>query len=325
MNLRSAPAAARVILSSLVCGLVCLAPTPADATSSQTRIAGALAFPGARMPALRIYAWSPATRQLHATRTARNATTYQLDLPPGQYWVFALPDEPGAPEIFGAYSEYTVCARDAEALAAGRCTGHGLVEVAPAKPGTSKASGIDIDDWYLSDAVVTELAAVVGQPLVGSSPDDARFAAPKFSEYTVTVLSGATAPSVVESAEEPRVARDLALLREALVAGPTFAGRLGLVRAPCGPHCSDVALIDLGTGTVLYPPALSQVAADPCGTADSLQYRSDSRLLIETRGLDGKVQTTYYVWQPATRALTTLASVSADRSSACTQEQPATH
>ena len=44
--------------------------------------------------------------------------------------------------------------------------------------------------------------------------------------------------------------------------------------------CSAVALIDLETGVIHYPPELSQVPTDPCGTDDSLQYRSDSRLLV---------------------------------------------
>ena len=60
----------------------------------------------------------------YSSRAARRIS--RVEVPSGRYLVFLAPNEPGAPNIYGAYTEYSLCApHDAD----GKCEDHALVSV----------------------------------------------------------------------------------------------------------------------------------------------------------------------------------------------------
>jgi len=295
----------RRILPCLLAVLALAAPAGAAVVS------GRLVSPSARVPALTVYAWSRTAQHLYSVATAAGADGYSLDLPPGRYWVFAVPAGPGAPPVYGAHTAFSRCARDPAALAAGHCADHQLIEV---EVGRRKLADVDLSDWSLDNSAQDELDRVRGRP-PGEAWTPALLGAPRFSEYPAArtpVSAGAT----LAEPQDARGIRDQAALASTLAAGrANFAGHYTLVRVPCGEHCEDVAIIDLDSGAVAYPDALNPLPDPACGVDDPLAVRVDSRLLTVT-GKDGAALTTRYLIVEAT-ALKLVATLSRPLSEAC--------
>ena len=287
-------------LSSFAVALILLGL--GQATAYATPVAGHLGSPAGKLPALTVYAWSLDGAKLHSVTTESGQATFSLDLPPGRYYVFAAPLDPGAPPIYGAYTEYAACVHETPAA---RCLEHGLKPLTVTR---RPAAPIDLADWYLEDEVTLELDRILGRPAGGSLPE-AELAAPKFSEYPAAAFAGARAAALVLG-DEPRVERDKEPLGAALESRANFAGRTVLVRIGCGDGCETVAFVDVPTGRVAYPAALAAVPTTiPCVTGAPLKFRRDSRLLTVTNDTGGTRLTRYFLWDADSGVLKLIASL----------------
>lgn len=294
-------------------------------------VTGAVGFIGEAVPALRITAWQPATGEQLAFTTARDQRRYSVTLPAGRWILFAHPDEPGAPDVYGAHTRFAACARNPQALRAGGCTDHSLVEVQVWRSG--RVEGVDLTDWYLDDDTAARLDAVLGRT-PGELPSLAVLAAPRFTEYPAPPLPpGAVVTALAGSPADPRAQRDQAALAAALGTalqrGGNFAGSLMLVPVPasCGPDCTGYALLDLRTGLPQWPAVLAElrpVAACPGAagaprSAGAVQFRRDSRLLTITQREGEQRVTRYLVWNDATDRLESVATLSSSAPSRCAE------
>ena len=90
-----------------------------------------------------------------------------MDVPPGRYVVFLAPNEPGAPNIYGAFTQFSACsARDgAEA-----CADHSLIEIT--LTGRAAHARVTVDDWYLSDEIADRIDQLRGSAAAGDLPAD---------------------------------------------------------------------------------------------------------------------------------------------------------
>ncbi|HXQ63237.1 MAG TPA: hypothetical protein VN787_00155, partial [Steroidobacteraceae bacterium] len=268
------------------------------------------AAPAGSLPALTLYAWSLNAAKLYSLTTTSGQASFAIDLPPGRYYLFATPAEPGAPAIYGAYTEYAACARSHPKA---DCPEHALRAVTV---GRTKVDGVDLTDWYLDDAVSRELDRILGQP--GSAdPGEAELAAPKFSEYPAPPFSGARA-SALAGDDETRIDRDREVLTAALGSGANFAGRTVLLRIGCGAGCESVALVDLASGHTAYPALLAKLPPrTACTDRGPLTFRRDSRLLTVTGQDRDQLLTSYFVWDPDSETLRQVASLARAVSERC--------
>ena len=280
------------------------------APASGAPVVGRLASPAGTLPALTVYAWSLAGAKLHSVTTEVGQATFSVELPPGRYYVFATPLDPGAPAIYGAYTEFAACSHDAPRAG---CTEHGLrILVVGRKP----LSGIDLTDWYLDDTVTHELDTILDRPPAGA-PGERELTAPKFSEYPALAFAGAHARTLV-AGDEPLIERDRETLTAALASGVNFAGRTALVRIGCGESCETVAFVDIATGRVAYPQLLATLPpAPPCTAGGPLQFRRDSRLLTVTALSGTQRVTRYFAWDPESGALRLVASLASALEERC--------
>lgn len=311
----------RARLARALAALALLLPLAAPAAP----LAGRLGSPSDFVPALTVHAWSKSERRLHSVGTSAGQATYELDVPPGRYVVFATPADPGAPPIYGAHTRFSLCARDAPSLASGACRDHALVEVEVAK---RRVDGVDVTDWYLDDAVIAELDALLGRS--ADAVDEVPLAAPRFSEYPSVRLASIPRAAGLQPDADPRVERDRAALVAALAAPPTFAGRFTVVRVPCGttaadaaapgePGCEGAAILDLSLGRVTYPDVLNPLpATDPCTARGGLQFRRDSRLLTRTAREGEQLVSRYLVWDGEAARLRSVATLTSDLPERCT-------
>jgi hypothetical protein len=294
--------APKILLSLTLAVLACRA--------TAATIAGRLGSPAGSAPAQTVYAWSLAVHHLYSVFRPAGSQQYALELPPGRYLVFAVPEEAGAPPVYGAYTGFARCAR-AGSAAGTDCDRHTLLEV---ELHGRRVDGIDLIDWSVADEAAGELDRLLGRP-AGESWSEAELAAPKFSEYPATRDAGGTA-AALELPEGPRGARDQVALRAALAAqAPNFAGDFVLLRIDCGADCEDVALLDLRSGRVHYPPLLNPLPASaPCAAQGALKFRADSRLLTISTSEGEEVATRYYLLTPeAFRRIATLTSARGER------------
>ena len=275
----------RLLPLSLLAGIALATPAAAVVVS------GRLVSPSAHVPALTVYAWSRGAQQLYSTETAAGADSYALDVPAGRYWVFAVPSGPGAPPVYGAHTRFSLCARVASAVSAGRCADHALVEVEVAH---RQVADVDLSDWSLDNSVQDQLDRLRGRP-PGDAWTQALLGAPRFSEYPAAPAPFSAAPALAQPADA-RATRDQPTLAAALSAGrANLAGHYFLARIACGEHCEDVAILDLSSAAVSYPQTLNPLPGSaPCGMTDPLAYRTDSRLLTVT-GADGTEVITRYL------------------------------
>jgi len=297
--------------------LPCLLALPAVAAGGT--VSGELGFLGELVPALRIHAWQPATGQHLVFTTQRQQRRYTMQLPPGRWVLFARPNEPGAPDLYGAYSRFAACSRNPQALHSGACSDHSLLEVPVWK--TGRVDGVDLTDWYIEEASAARLDAVLGRG-PGESYTEAALAAPRFSEYPAALLPPGTATTTVDAdSGDPRLTRDQAALAAALARGPNFAGSLAVLAVPGGS-----AVLDLRTGQVRWPTALVDSALDsacldPNTEHGPVQFRRDSRLLTVTRPEAEQLVTRYLVWNDTKGRLEEVASLASALPERC---RPAT-
>jgi hypothetical protein len=269
-----------------------------SAVAAAGTIDGIVTFPSEHVPSMTVYASDLETSRVHSVQLARGQANFTVEVPAGRYLVFLAPNEPGAPNVYGAYTEYSLCTpHDVD----GKCEDHSLVPVvisARTPHGT-----VAIDDWYLSDDVAGQIDRIRG---AAASFYSEPLSAPRFSEYPSASFDISAAPKIDlgggELSEENR-----ALVQQSLASGPNFAGYVTVTLTRCGPACSRLVLVDWRSGTVQepssqHPPGDIQGIL-PCRTEEALLARRDSRLLSVTRTRGAAVLTQYYVWNPKNAAL----------------------
>jgi hypothetical protein len=255
-------------------------------------IAGTVSFPSQVVPSMTVYASDLDTSRIHTAQLARGQVNFAVEVPPGRYLVFLAPNEPGAPDIYGAFTRYSQCApHDVD----GACEDHALIPVAV----TVKAphAAVTIDDWYLTDDIANQLDRIRGAS--GDRSPKEPLSAPRFSEYPSESFESGAPPKIdFGPSELSREDRDLA--EAALAGGPNFAGHVTVTLTSCGAACGRVLLIDWRSGAVqeLPPPGARDESQGilPCRIDEALQFRRDSRLLSLTRPDGAAVVTQYYVW-----------------------------
>lgn len=281
-------------------------------------IAGRITFPGRSMPAAVVYLRSLDTETLHQQAVKRGEVEFTIDVPPGRYWVFMRPDEPGLTELYGAHTQYSLCRRASSSGATAPCEDHALAEV-PVNAGEA-VTRVEVDDWLLSDAAAHEIDSILGQ--APNPTDRGELGRPRFSEYR-TARSTAPPPTL-DLASDPRAAALAGELQAAVAAGSNFAGRFTLVRVPCGELCERVVLIDGANGAVVFPEQLAQVvSALPCRAERALEFRDDSRLLELTRREAEFVVTDSLLWDVDVRSFTPLAQYRRSLERFCAGATPA--
>ena len=260
-------------------------------------------FPGEARTAAVIYAREVTAGTVTATRIEAGNPKAVVKLPPGRYWLFAEPDDPGVPDLLGAHTEWSLCQSAPRTEPAATCESHRLAEVAVER---GPLSGLVIDDWYLPTDIVRQLDEVLDRN--PDRPDDLELGAPRFSEYPAHVLAPATAFQF-DPASHPEGIQWEGAVRGAAAHGVNFAGHWLVVADGCGERCMTYALIEWSTGRIFVPDALRTLSsALPCVRAQPVQHRADSRLLTVTQPADGNVETRYYVWDETRGSLSEIAS-----------------
>jgi hypothetical protein len=266
-------------------------------------ITGTVTFPTQLVPSMTVYVSDLDTPRVRSVQLARGQANFTVAVPSGHYLVFLAPNEPGAPNIYGAYTQYSLCApHDAD----GTCADHALISVA-VTPRAPHAS-VTIDDWYLTDEVAQRIDRIRGAAPVGGF-DSEPLSAPRFSEYPSEPLAAAalpTATALPAGSDLSDENRDI--VERALSSGPNFAGHVTAALTRCGPACSRLVLIDWNTGAILgLPPQHLHAEIEgalPCRPEEAVIFRRDSRLLSVSRVQGTMVVTQYYVWNQKSAALT---------------------
>ena len=256
-------------------------------------IVGTVSFPSQVVPSMTVYASDLDTSRIHTVQLARGQANFSVEVPPGRYLVFLAPNEPGAPDVYGAFTRYSQCAP--HTVDDGACEDHALIPVAV----TAKAphAAVTIDDWYLTDDIADQLDRI--RSAAGDRPPKEPLSAPRFSEYPSESYE-AGAPPKIDFGPSELSQEDRELAQAALAGGPNFAGHVTVTLTSCGAACGRVLLIDWHSGAVQELPAPGahdeSQATLPCRTDEALQFRRDSRLLSLTRPEGTAVVTQYYVW-----------------------------
>jgi hypothetical protein len=262
-------------------------------------IEGTVAFPGLFVPSMTVYAAEVDTSKVRTVQLARGQSSFTVDVPPGRYVIFLAPNEPGAPDIYGAFTQYSRCApRDVD----GKCEDHSLITLAMTARGAR--STVSIDDWYLTDDVVEQINRIRGAAAGGAGRFNSQpLGAPRFSEYPSAPFEGSAAPKIDFNGGEFSDA-DRASIQQSLSEGPNFAGHVTAVLAGCGTACARLVLVDWMNGRLQTPAAVAEIRGKlPCREEDAVLFRRDSRLLSVTRLRDAAVVTQYYVWNQGNAAL----------------------
>ena len=286
------PFVARLSLAALVSLAQC-----AGAVAGS--IDGAIVFPSRLVPSMTVYAADLDSSRVRTLQLARGQTNFSVEVPPGRYLVFLTPNEPGAPNIYGAYTRYTQCAPHD----AGNCEDHALVEVTvSARP---RHSAVTIDDWYLTDDIAEQIDRIRGI-VAGGGGESEPLSAPRFSEYPSAPFEPVEPPKI-DAGGAGLSDEDRALLQAALANGPNFAGHVTATLTGCGAACGRLVLVDWRSGAIRElaapnPHTESQPAL-PCRPEEWLLFRRDSRLLILTRARGAAVVTQYFVWNQNNAAL----------------------
>ena len=280
-------------LSPAACAALALSAGAAAGT-----IDGTVTFPSERVPSMTVYASDIETSRVHSVRLARGQANFTVEVPAGRYLVFLAPNETGAPNVYGAYTEYSLCTpHDVD----GMCEDHSLVPVVIAAK--TPHGAVTIDDWYLSDEIAGQIDRIRG---AAASFYSEPLSAPRFSEYPSASFVVSAAPKIDlvggELSEENR-----ALVQLSLAGGPNFAGHATVTLTRCGPGCGRLVLVDWRSAGVQalsspHPPG-DILGTLPCRTEEALLIRRDSRLLSVTRTRGAAVVTQYYVWNSKNAAL----------------------
>jgi hypothetical protein len=263
-------------------------------------IEGAVTFPTELIPSMTVFASDLETSKIHSVQLVRGQANFTVNVPPGRYLVFTAPNEPGAPNVYGAYTQYSLCASHD----IGKCEDHTLVPVTI----TSRAprAAVTIDDWYLTDDVAEQIDRIRG---VAAGADPESLSAPRFSEYPSAAFDDDAKPKV-DSAGSELSEGDLEIVQHALSGGPNFAGHVTVSLTRCALTCSRLILVDWHGGAIQELPLQGAQGAPaetegtlPCRADEALLFRRDSRLLSVTRVRGAAVVTQYYVWNQKNAAL----------------------
>jgi len=260
-------------------------------------IEGAVTFPSQLVPSMTVYASDLDTLKIHSVQLARGQANFTVEVPPGRYLVFTAPNEPGAPSVYGAHTQYSLCAqRDA-----GTCEDHTLAPVTV--NARAPRAAVTIDDWYLTDAVADQIDHIRG---VAAGFYSESLSAPRFSEYPSAPFDAAAKPRIDYGSSELSE-EDSKIVQRALSSGPNFAGHVTLALTSCGLACGRLLLVDWRSGAIqeLPPRGLRALIPEalPCRADEALLFRRDSRLLSVTRVRGTAVVTQYYVWNQKNAAL----------------------
>jgi len=269
-------------------------------------IEGEIRFPSPSMPAMVAYACDVETSRHKTVAVAPEQTKFSIDVPPGRYLVFLAPQERGAPDIYGAFSQYSVCLEHSRAsdteTADSACADHGLVTVNLAN--RSAHAAVTIDDWVQSDEVARQLDHLRG---LEAGSDMIPMGAPRFSEYPIAQDAQGAAQGAAPKLDLGGIAESdeqRSRLRQSLAGGPNFSAYLTAAFTPCGDACERLVLIDWHSGKLIEPPVLNAIDAKlPCRSGEAVLFRRDSRLLSVTRAQGKGIVTQYYVWKPDSEAL----------------------
>ena len=269
-------------------------------------IEGEITFPSRSSPPLIAYAFELDTARTRTAPVPEDQAKFSIDVPPGSYVVFMTPNEPGAPNIYGAYTQFSACMTreplsadtdtDTDTLPA--CQDHGLITVT--LKGNSARAKVTIDDWYLSDEIADQLDHMRGAPAsAGAEP----LGAPRFSEYKSAPADSTPAPKL-DLTDIPESASERAKLQQSLASGPNFASYLSAVLTQCGSNCTHLVLIDWHSGKLIDPPAIGEIQGTlPCRSDELVQFRRDSRLLSVSQARADRIVTQYFLWKPETEVL----------------------
>lgn len=288
-----------IVFLILVMG-ACAAPAPVQAAT----IEGEITFPSRNSPPLTAYAFELDTARIRTASVPEEQAKFSIDVPPGRYVVFMAPNEPGAPNIYGAYTQFSACmeheppSADADSETMPSCQDHALITVA--LRGAAARAKVTIDDWYLSDEIADQLDHMRGAPAsAGAEP----LGAPRFSEYRSAPTDSTPAPKL-DFADSLESASERAKLQQALASGPNFASYLSAVLTQCGSNCTHLVLIDWHSGKLIEPPEVGEIQGTlPCRADELVQFRRDSRLLSVSQARTDRIVTQYFLWKPETEAL----------------------
>jgi hypothetical protein len=258
-------------------------------------IEGAVTLPSQLVPAMTVYASDLDTIRVHTIQLARGQTNFTIDVPPGRYLVFLAPNEPGAPDIYGAYTQYSLCASRA---VEGKCEDHALVPVTVNAKAARTA--VTIDDWYLTDDIDDQIDRIRGIAIGEAAHFESEpLSAPRFSEYPSASFDASVLPKIDFGGSELS-AEDRESVQQALATGPNFAGHVTAALTRCGAACARLVLVDWRSGQVREPSLLGASAEIqgtlPCRPEEAVLFRRDSRLLSITSMRGAAVVTQYYVW-----------------------------
>ncbi len=289
-----------------VMGLALLGSTAARMSSAAV-IEGEISFPSPSMPSMMAYACELDTSRRKTVSVAADHTKFSIDVPPGRYLVFLAPNEPGAPDIYGAFTQYSACLAHASVGGSGAADSEAPTDACPAHALlpvnlTSRNAHVTvkIDDWYLSDEVAQQLDHLRG---LEAAADLGSLGAPRFSEYPIAPGAASPAPKLglasIDGSDEQRER-----LRQSLGGGPNFSAYLTAAFTPCGEACERLVLIDWRSGRVIEPAVPDAINEKlPCRSDQAVLFRRDSRLLSVTRAQGNGIVTEYYLWKPETGAL----------------------
>lgn len=283
----------------------------AMAAARGASIAGRISFPGSDTPAVAVYVYAPASAHLYRARVDVAQRSFHVRVPVGHYIVFATPSDPGAPNVFGAYTHCD------GTVAAAQCRDHSFQDVAVGP--VAAQLPVNIADWSLSDTDADALARILG---VAATPGPEPEGAPRFSEYAID-------PKAAGPVAAPRLRRlhlaaaDRTALRDAVATGPNYAGTVTALVDRCGGDCARLVLLDWRRGGLIEPSSLAQIDEGlPCRTSEAVLFRRDSRLLSVTRMRDGFIVTQYYLWRPVAATLELLAEYPRKESEFCAIDPP---
>jgi hypothetical protein len=267
-------------------------------------IEGEITFPSRSAPALTAYAFELDSAKIRTALVAEDQSRFSIEVPPGRYVVFTAPNEPGAPNVYGAYTQFGACmarepsAGDAAGEVAPACQDHGLITVS--LKGNAAHAKVTIDDWYLSDEIADQLDRMRGAPAgAGAEP----LGAPRFSEYKTAPADPMPMPKL-DFTDSAVSASERARLQQSLAAGPNFASYLTAAPTQCGAGCTHLVLIDWRSSKIIDPAEIGEIqGALPCRADELVQFRRDSRLLSVSSMRADRVVTQYYLWRPETETL----------------------
>jgi hypothetical protein len=274
----------------------------AGGAAQAASLGGRLSYPSEGLPAMIVVA-RDAAGVTRFTETKAGQARYRIDVPAGTYVLYAVPvgigkPPPGQVPPRGAYTEYTLCGRDKAALQAGRCRTGPLVEVRVADG--DKRDDLDLDDWYLPDALAATLNV-----LSDAAPPVPQGVEALFAKYPINPDPPADAKAPDLNAAPAPVRAHGAAIQTAATRGPFFAGGVGIARWSCGRGCENWALVDLASGRIAWldDPALQPLRADlPCDL-EPIDSREDSRLLLIRRRDGANVIVQELLWSPQAQRL----------------------